>query len=1634
MRKILNLICALCLFALTASARVPGTPGTNYLWLDYWDFADTTNWTTFLGFPPISFTNITSSPLPNGTALVVDSTNSSWLSYNVFETNGWTNLSISQGSFMGWFAPNWSSTNSGGSGPGTWGRIIDAGSYTTNASVGWLGLYFDPAGANIYFSAQTNSGSTTNYFVAPISFTNSQWHLLALTYSSTNTAFYFDGQLVTNGPGMTVWPGTNALINGFYIGSDETGTAQAHGLFSAVSTYCNVLDSNTIYSEFVLSSIFYNSGVPDVLTISSAPSTPVFSPNFLAITGSGYLTAISTNTTNCLTSSNLWITNVAAWKTNNGTMAMGFTISGGSNGIAYDVFATTYLTGTNPGASQWAWMGQGSQCVTYVLTNLPANSPCFLILGTPQDSDMDGLTDAYELLVSKTNPNDPNTSGDGMNDGWDVAFGFDPNSFDTGNTGVGNGYRLCPIGDGLTYLDAFYLGINPNIWQTPSAPLGFTAQFTPSSGVVSLKWQPCRGAVTNYTLVRTDNIDGIVTPMYYSVGLTNNFVDHNYPASGGSGIVVNPSFYEVQANYTLGDSSWSPGLWPNPTPTVEASTYLLDGPNGTVIIALANANAVTNGYTLGGGSALMLSFQYDDGFLDWYITTNVNVPISAFTNGLYTLPSNLAALARTNLIFVQEYFTNGQTNSARSLDTAGSMFFDGRVQLQETVNFLLRAGNESYPFDYSLDGTSIYQPTNYTYAGFRYAYAEFMENYHYRNFVFAVTNLDSYGYLTTGAQGDTTLSFGLQTPLKYDFTPSTNISFVPDQLPTNQTRWMLPYGYQAGVNFIITNGNLILPQNIVNTVGLPLLSVMMVNNSNGILVTNLVLAGGSTTAPASPATLPYVYPEFAQPAFTTSGYYLSRRGGGGGMAWSGITDLSPGDVDFSPAVATNAQPPLLFASVGVKAYFNCFSTKALQNGNAGEVAYVQQYFDSAITTDTNGVSQTNTTGVLSPFGTFFPTEPGKVTITTMPDIYNGNYQAQLPIYAIGLFADANHDGVIDQTFGGPDFSSPLAPFQFWVNDDNDSGDTDGNDIPGWPARYNQIPNGLSGEVNGVRDLVDFFPVYLGIRSFLNDLSTNDISTYQFILRDTDDGALNFVYTSLTPDQPLQYLTDTNLAIPLVNSSIYPLTFAGVHLLNSFLFGLKDSNQGIILVEATRPTGSPLILEIWKDGVQIAETELSLNITGVEQMFRHKNLIWATTPNQPDGPPDRLADTDVPNEPPTNDKNLVFLHGYNVNPDQARGWFAEMYKRFYWSGSHAKFYGCTYRGYDGQKKVGSQTVTMNLQTNIVHAFETAPQLATFLNGLNGTNILAAHSLGNMVVLSALSDYTNTAINSFFMIDAAVAMEAIDGSVGVNTNMVHSEWAPYTNTLWASDWYQLFPTNDYRSQLTWRNRLSNLGAAQVYNFYSSGEEVLRTFPDTPPSLSWAVSETLVYVAGSILWPSASGLIPGTYTWAWQEKLKGRCPWDFIIGSSHGGWKFNDVYYDPFDGGRPTPSTADSFSPSQLKSHPFFDLTSVNFGSADSIMQGLGLSDPSSYAQTNRNRILSDAIPCLSLPVGANHVARLAPDGGPDRNFNMQSAFENGWSPSRMQLAEANNWHHSDVHEMAYTYIYLLFNKIVTSGNLK
>jgi hypothetical protein len=470
---------ACCLGATALRADVPA-PGGPAMLLDSWSFY-TNTWLSDLGYSPIRFTNLVNvAGGGDGKALLLDTSNATpaYLEFNTTESDGTNEFSLPAGTFSWWFKPNWAGTNHGGTGPGAAGRFFELGNYTTNASVGWLSLYVSADGTMVYFAGQTNNGSQNTFLSSPVDFYSNTWCYLALTYSSTNTAFYTNGVLATNGSGMTYYPPPGVVANGFSIGSSVSNiVSQARGVFDDVETFNWQLDPGTINGNFdMYGFIYYGDELPDFFR--SAPSTPSTNSTseFNAITGTGYLVPVSTNTT-CIYGTNLydvWFTNtvpsivlsntnfitnltftaiIAVTNAGNVTTNLMFAIGGGASGVPYDIFANSSL-GFGPSYT-WAWLGQGYTCVTYGInmTNFSNAPACLLVLGTPRDSDGDGLTDAYEDLVSHTSTNNVYSLGDGIPDAWKVLHGLNPTTAGLASQDLDH--------DGLTNLQEYLYGTDP---------------------------------------------------------------------------------------------------------------------------------------------------------------------------------------------------------------------------------------------------------------------------------------------------------------------------------------------------------------------------------------------------------------------------------------------------------------------------------------------------------------------------------------------------------------------------------------------------------------------------------------------------------------------------------------------------------------------------------------------------------------------------------------------------------------------------------------------------------------------------------------------------------------------------------------------------------------------------------------------------------------------------------------------------------------------------------------------------------------------------------------------------------------------------------------------------------------------
>jgi hypothetical protein len=187
-----------------APAHAQTLPELPPFWiLSHWKF-NSTNIASVNGYLPKAGYNLQLVPSFGSNAVLV-SGSSALLNYYEVEPSGPTNIVCDNGVVEFWFRPEWSSVSLGGSGPGGYARLIELGEYTTNASYGWWSLHTDPAGTNLYFSAQTNGASAT-YLSTPINWTSNWWHMITLTYSSTNSTLYIDGQPAVTGPGVSYWP------------------------------------------------------------------------------------------------------------------------------------------------------------------------------------------------------------------------------------------------------------------------------------------------------------------------------------------------------------------------------------------------------------------------------------------------------------------------------------------------------------------------------------------------------------------------------------------------------------------------------------------------------------------------------------------------------------------------------------------------------------------------------------------------------------------------------------------------------------------------------------------------------------------------------------------------------------------------------------------------------------------------------------------------------------------------------------------------------------------------------------------------------------------------------------------------------------------------------------------------------------------------------------------------------------------------------------------------------------------------------------------------------------------------------------------------------------------------------------
>jgi hypothetical protein len=177
-----------------------------------------------------------------------------------------------------------------------------------------------------------------------------------------------------------------------------------------------------------------------------------------------------------------------------------------------------------------------------------------------------------------------------------------------------------------------------------------------------------------------------------------------------------------------------------------------------------------------------------------------------------------------------------------------------------------------------------------------------------------------------------------------------------------------------------------------------------------------------------------------------------------------------------------------------------------------------------------------------------------------------------------------------------------------------------------------------------------------------------------------------------------------------------------------------------------------------------------------------------------------------------------------------------------------------------------------------------------------------------------------------------------------------------------------------------------------------------------------------------------LSGRLAWTKQEMTKG-----FALFSgggigeinASGGWNWNQHWFtrdytiEPdglhySDPRKRTPAETTSITDAQLRTKPFFE----PFHNDDFHKTDKQEAAANNYEEVSR--LLAASIPAISYPAGSTEIGDL--DG---KNFDMHTTFKNGWPTSRKN---PKNWLHSDMRDVAYLYVYKLYDKFCEIAELE
>jgi len=665
-----------------------------------------------------------------------------------------------------------------------------------------------------------------------------------------------------------------------------------------------------------------------------------------------------------------------------------------------------------------------------------------------------------------------------------------------------------------------------------------------------------------------------------------------------------------------------------------------------------------------------------------------------------------------------------------------------------------------------------------------------------------------------------------------------------------------------------------------------------------------------------------------------------------------------------------------------------------------------------------------------------------VTVNFVP-VANTTYGClidNVSVVSAMLEVDANPDGVLSAGEG----SAAGKPWRLWINDDRDAGDHQSNDadVPGRPPVVEKTyesggPNSplvtekiynnfTEPGIQGQRDLTDFFPLNLAIAEVVRLMPITD--GYRYRLHQPEF-AINVVLTSLTPVEARKIHTTPNLkafgadlASGVDKAAVLNLDSAGnLELPAAWVTRIEHLGHGVVLLEGRGGSPRPLELQVTKGGQVVATIPLKIAVSNITDMFRHIDLTRICTDTSgrnlltPPGDA-RPTNTGAPNGLPddeSSDKWIVFLHGYNVDCDRAKGWQAETFKRLYAMGSKARFVGVSWYGDTG----------LDYHKAVFQAFQTGDALNQSLGFLDFSNTsIIGHSLGNVVASHALQE-SKLIPYRYLMVNAAVAAEAFGYNDGQQAKeMTEESWRPYNTRLFASEWHTLpFPAGDRRQNITWRRRFEVITQGRyAINCYSTGDEVAQC----PVTMKNAGIWEDIYRLGDGAWKTQE-LMKGNYSLPALTVAERQGGWGF-----NGDWDTNNVWaWPPIRQTMNPEDTVKYITNEYLIARPFFRPFAEG-----SMHYGVGMLHQTEWALDRKNTwysLLARGIPASTYAVGGIPlVATGKVQTESIMNYNLElKGRSTAWPEQGHGSKETKErWLHSDFKNAALPYVHPFFTYMI------